>query len=74
MLPLLVALHGQAAPVASVSGGAVDEQEAAISGAQIRMTAVDRYGVQLGSLMRTGSNAWHGVVFAFDCSAMGTPL
>jgi hypothetical protein len=53
MLPLLAALHGQAASVASVSGGVVDEQEAAIGGTQIRMTAVDRYGVQLGSLMRT---------------------
>jgi hypothetical protein len=41
MLPRLVALQAQAVSVASLSSGVVDEQEAAISGVQVRMAAAD---------------------------------
>ena len=62
MLPPLVALHAQAVSVASVSSGVVDEQGAAISGSQVRMTAVDT-----GVVHNSVSNA-DGI----ECMAQGS--
>ena len=64
MLPRLVALHGQAVSVASVWGGVVDEQGAAISGALVRMSVVDT-----GVVYNSVSNA-DGI----ECRARGSFL